>query len=231
MAEPVDLSGIHRELDLVKRAVCHCQLRGECLGCKGIEMVRQQMEAVVAAASQPVLLQVAQETAAKEMLTQFSQMQERLIDVYKRQACIKDDELAAGASGIPIIRYKLYAYMSGAVWAGLAGAIFAVKQTIVSPETFTFDQSFFAVAVVIMGGMGSIPGVILGAVIYVVIAEWLSTYTGTFSGVIFAGALLLIVLLRPQGLIPYRPRPPRWLLRHYSEEPPPETADVPELDV
>jgi len=53
VAEPVDLSGIHRELDLVKRAVCHCQLRGECLGCKGIEMVRQQMEAVVAAADEP----------------------------------------------------------------------------------------------------------------------------------------------------------------------------------
>jgi ERCC4-related helicase len=80
MPEPVDLSGIHRELDALKRAVCHCQLRGECLGCKGIEMVRQQLEAVVAAASQPVLLQVAQETAAKEMLTQFGQMQERLMD-------------------------------------------------------------------------------------------------------------------------------------------------------
>jgi uncharacterized membrane-anchored protein YjiN (DUF445 family) len=80
VAEPVDLSGVHRELDSVKRAVCHCQLRGECLGCKGIEMVRQQMEAVVAAASQPILLQVAHETAAKEMLTQFSQMQERLMD-------------------------------------------------------------------------------------------------------------------------------------------------------
>ena len=65
---------------MIKRAVCHCQLRGECLGCKGIEMVRQQMEAVVAAASQPVLLQVANETAAKEMLSQFSQMQERLMD-------------------------------------------------------------------------------------------------------------------------------------------------------
>jgi ERCC4-related helicase len=80
MPAPVDLSGIHRELDTLKRAVCHCQLRGECLGCKGIEMVRQQLEAVVAAASQPVLLQVAQETAAKEMLTQFGQMQERLMD-------------------------------------------------------------------------------------------------------------------------------------------------------
>ncbi|HUY09405.1 MAG TPA: hypothetical protein VMW80_08150 [Candidatus Dormibacteraeota bacterium] len=80
MAEPVDLSGVHRELDTIKRAVCHCQLRGECLGCKGIEMVRQQMEAVVAAASQPVLLQVANETAARDMLNQFSQMQERLMD-------------------------------------------------------------------------------------------------------------------------------------------------------
>jgi uncharacterized membrane-anchored protein YjiN (DUF445 family) len=80
VAEPVDLSGVHRELDTIKRALCHCQLRGECLGCKGIEMVRQQMEAVVAAASQPVLLQVANETAARDMLNQFSQMQERLMD-------------------------------------------------------------------------------------------------------------------------------------------------------
>ncbi|MGH7610267.1 MAG: hypothetical protein ACREOD_10125 [Candidatus Dormibacteria bacterium] len=80
MAEPIDLSGLHRELDAAKRQLCHCQFKGECLGCKGIEMVRQQLEAVVGAASQPVLLQVAQETAAKEMLTQFSQMQERLMD-------------------------------------------------------------------------------------------------------------------------------------------------------
>lgn len=132
-------------------------------------------------------------------------------------SCIKDDELAAGASGIPIVRYKLYAYMLGAVWAGLAGAIFAVKQTIISPETFTFNQSFFAVAVVIMGGMGSITGVILGGVLYVVIAEGMVSYTGTLGGVIFASLLLLVVLLRPNGLIPYRPQPPRWLLRHYQE--------------
>ena len=80
MADPVDLSGIHRELDQLKAGLCHCQRRGECLGCKGVEMVRQQLQAVVAAASQPVLLQYAQETAAKEMLSQFSQMQERFMD-------------------------------------------------------------------------------------------------------------------------------------------------------
>jgi DNA/RNA-binding domain of Phe-tRNA-synthetase-like protein len=80
MADPIDLSGVHRELDQLKRHLCHCQLKGECLGCKGVEMVRQQVEAISAAASQPVLLQVAQETAAKDMLSQFSQMQERLMD-------------------------------------------------------------------------------------------------------------------------------------------------------
>jgi DNA/RNA-binding domain of Phe-tRNA-synthetase-like protein len=80
VADPIDLSGVHRELDLLKRQLCHCQLSGECLGCKGIEMVRQQVEAIAAAASQPVLLQFAQETAAKDMLSQFSQMQERLME-------------------------------------------------------------------------------------------------------------------------------------------------------
>ncbi|MGH7639892.1 MAG: hypothetical protein ACREN7_02590 [Candidatus Dormibacteria bacterium] len=79
MAEPVDLSPVHQDLDHLKRSLCHCQMKGECLGCKGIEMVRQQLQAVVAAASQPVLLQVAQEAAAKDMLTQFSEMQERLM--------------------------------------------------------------------------------------------------------------------------------------------------------
>lgn len=124
-------------------------------------------------------------------------------------AAIKDDELAAASSGIGIIRYKLYAYMLGSIWAGLAGAIFAAKDQLVSPETFTFNASFFAVAVVVLGGMGSIAGVIVGGVLYVVIAEWLSAYTGTLSGVIFAALLLLMVLLRPEGLVPYRPKPPR----------------------
>jgi ERCC4-related helicase len=87
MTGPIDLSGVHRELDQLKRQLCHCQLQGECLGCKGIEMIRQQVEAVSAAASQPVLLQVAQETAAKDMMDQFSKMQERLLgDPQIRQA-------------------------------------------------------------------------------------------------------------------------------------------------
>ena len=74
-----DLSELHVALDRLRRQLCHCGMNGECLGCKGIEMVRQQAEAVVAAASQPILIQVAQEAAMKDMAGQFEGMAERLM--------------------------------------------------------------------------------------------------------------------------------------------------------
>jgi len=69
-----DLSELHVSLDKLRRQLCHCGMKGECLGCKGIEMVRQQAQAVVAAASQPILIQVAQEAAMKDMAGQFEGM-------------------------------------------------------------------------------------------------------------------------------------------------------------
>ena len=88
MAGPVDLSELHWALDRLRRQLCHCGLRGECLGCKGVEMLRQQAEAVAAAASQPILMQVAQEAAMKDMATQFEGMAEKLLS---------DPELRAAA--------------------------------------------------------------------------------------------------------------------------------------
>jgi hypothetical protein len=79
MPEPVDLSEVHAALDRLRRQLCHCGLRGECLGCRGVEMVRAQVEAVAAAASQPILMQVAQEAAMKDMASQFEGMAERLL--------------------------------------------------------------------------------------------------------------------------------------------------------
>jgi len=79
MAGPVDMSEVHASLDHLRTQICHCGLKGECLGCKGIEMVRAQAEAVAAAASQPVLIQVAQETAMKDMSSRFQAMSERLM--------------------------------------------------------------------------------------------------------------------------------------------------------
>src|SRR3989441_3343532 len=79
VATPIDLSELHAALDRLRPQLCHCGLRGECLGCKGIEMVRAQAEAVVAAASQPILLQVAQEASMKDMANRFQAMSERLM--------------------------------------------------------------------------------------------------------------------------------------------------------
>ncbi|HLH69254.1 MAG TPA: hypothetical protein VKY90_09555 [Candidatus Dormibacteraeota bacterium] len=79
MAGPVDLSEVHAALDRLRRQLCHCGLHGECLGCRGVEMVRAQVEAVAAAASQPILMQVAQEAAMKDMAARFEQMAERLM--------------------------------------------------------------------------------------------------------------------------------------------------------
>lgn len=79
MPGPVDLSDLHAALDRLRPQLCHCGLKGECLGCKGIEMVRAQVEAVAAAASQPILIQVAQETAMKDMASRFQAMSERLM--------------------------------------------------------------------------------------------------------------------------------------------------------
>src|SRR5450759_5319911 len=79
MAGPTDMSELHLALDRLRPQLCHCGLKGECLGCKGIEMVRAQAEAVVAAASQPILIQVAQESSMKDMTTRFQAMSERLM--------------------------------------------------------------------------------------------------------------------------------------------------------
>jgi len=77
--EGVDLSGLHREIDRVKSQLCRCGHKGECIACQGFEMLRQQAQMVVAAASQPVLMQVAQEAAIKDLLGQMGGAQEKLM--------------------------------------------------------------------------------------------------------------------------------------------------------
>ncbi len=79
MNRPIDLSPLHRELDSLRARLCHCNNAGTCLGCQGIEVLRQQAQMVVSAATQPVLLQVAQEAQAKELVKQVQEMQERLL--------------------------------------------------------------------------------------------------------------------------------------------------------
>src|SRR4029077_19389160 len=79
MAGPADMSELHAALDRLRPQLCHCGLKGECLGCKGIEMIRVHAEAVVCASSQPILIQVAQEESMKDMATRFQAMSDRLL--------------------------------------------------------------------------------------------------------------------------------------------------------
>jgi hypothetical protein len=76
--EGVDLSGLHRELDRLKNQLCRCQHQGTCLACRGFEILREQSQTVIAAASQPVLMQVAQEAAVKDLIGQLGGVQEKL---------------------------------------------------------------------------------------------------------------------------------------------------------
>lgn len=74
----VDLSGLHRELDTLKAALCRCNHQGTCIACRGFEVLREQSQMVVAAASQPVLMQVAQEVAVADLMNRMGGLQEKL---------------------------------------------------------------------------------------------------------------------------------------------------------
>jgi hypothetical protein len=76
----VDLSGVHQALDRLKVQLCRCQNQGTCIACRGFEVVRQQVQVVVSAASQPVLMQVAQEVAMNDLMTQLGGLQSKLAE-------------------------------------------------------------------------------------------------------------------------------------------------------
>jgi branched-chain amino acid transport system permease protein len=121
---------------------------------------------------------------------------------------IRSDDSAAEAVGVPARRVKLLAYVLGAAVGSVAGPLNGAQLGTVDPSNFTFLTSLFILLVVIIGGMGSRPGVMLGAVIIVALPEVLRGLQN-YRGLIFAIALVLIVILRPQGLWPARWRPLR----------------------
>jgi branched-chain amino acid transport system permease protein len=86
---------------------------------------------------------------------------------------VREDETAAELTGIHTTRMKLYAYMLGAIFAGFAGAFFAAKVRYVNPSSFIFLESALVLCIVVLGGMGSIRGIIIGAVAIIVLPEGL----------------------------------------------------------
>jgi branched-chain amino acid transport system permease protein len=114
---------------------------------------------------------------------------------------IREDEDAARAMGVRTGPIKILAFLIGAMLAGLAGAFFAHKTATVSYESFRFLESVTLLAAVILGGMGTIPGAVLGASILFVLPEKLREFAD-FRLLLFGLALVLIMRFRPQGLVP-----------------------------
>ncbi|MBI2203206.1 MAG: branched-chain amino acid ABC transporter permease [Candidatus Rokubacteria bacterium] len=158
---------------------------------------------------------------------------------------IREDEVAAQAMGVPLVRMKLLAFAIGASFAGVMGVIFSAKQLFISPESFTFLESIGVLAMVILGGMGSIPGAIIGASAVTILnlqvlkglSLWLNELRNSgltvlgynladlpsqfepakYERMIFGMILILMMIYRPAGIFPARRR--KLETYHRGEEP------------
>jgi branched-chain amino acid transport system permease protein len=130
---------------------------------------------------------------------------------------IREDEVAAKAMGINTRNMKLLAFGMGATFGGVSGAMFAAFQGFVSPESFSLMESIMIVAMVVLGGIGHLPGVILGAVMLASLPEVLRYVAGPLQDatggrldaailrqLLIASAMIIIMLMRPRGLWPTR---------------------------
>ena len=165
---------------------------------------------------------------------------------------IREDEIAASSSGINLVNTKLFAFAAGAFFSGIAGAYHAAKLGGVSPDNFSFGDSVIYLAMVVIGGIGSIPGVIVGALVvysinqfilaqldtlasdpssflhplYAGISQFVPGFTfGNIRNLIFGIILVTIMIFRPEGLIPSARR--RRELHHVEDEP----VEIGALDV
>jgi branched-chain amino acid transport system permease protein len=150
---------------------------------------------------------------------------------------IREDEIAASAMGVPVVRMKLLGFAVGASFACAVGVLFAAKQVFINPESFTFMESIGVLAMVILGGMGSIPGAVLGATGVTILnlqllkglslwlnglrqsgAELVIPLVGSYplsqlpaqfepakyERMVFGLILILMMIFRPQGILPPR---------------------------
>lgn len=125
-----------------------------------------------------------------------------LIKSYQGRACIaiREDEIAAEAMGVNTTYYKVLAFAIGAAFAGVAGALYASNLGVIKPDSFDFNKSIDILVMVVLGGMGSILGSIVGAISLVVISAGLQDYPEVRM-IIYAVVLFLIMVFMPQGLL------------------------------
>ena len=132
----------------------------------------------------------------------------RLLDdsrIGRAWVAIREDEVAAAAMGVPIVRMKLAAFAIGACTAGVGGVVYAEQVAFINPPTFNIIQSILILTMVVIGGMGSIAGSILGAVLVVLLPEVFRGFED-YRFFVFGFAIIIVMIFRPQGLLPSKRR-------------------------
>jgi branched-chain amino acid transport system permease protein len=113
---------------------------------------------------------------------------------------IRDDEIAAEAMGVDTTRYKVLSFVISSMFAGIAGGLFGHFTMYLHPNSFLFTTSFYLIIMIVVGGLGSIEGAVVGAILVTVTLEVFRGF-GAFRLVNFAIVLILIMIYRPQGLV------------------------------
>ncbi|MGZ3594862.1 MAG: ABC transporter permease subunit [Syntrophales bacterium] len=113
---------------------------------------------------------------------------------------LREDEIACQAMGINKTRVKLTAFALGSTWAGLVGVIFAAKTTFVNPASFTFLESAMILSIVVLGGTGSIIGIIIGALLLILLPEYLRAFSD-YRMLLFGIIMVIMMIFRPQGIV------------------------------
>ena len=113
---------------------------------------------------------------------------------------IRDDEIAAEAMGVDTTRFKVLSFVISSMFAGIAGGLFGHFTMYLHPNSFLFITSFYVIIMIVVGGLGSIEGAIVGAILVTVLLEVFREF-GAFRLVNFAALLILIMIYRPQGLL------------------------------
>jgi branched-chain amino acid transport system permease protein len=127
----------------------------------------------------------------------------RRLPIGRAWEALREDETACRALGINPTNTKLTAFAIGAMFAGFAGSFFATRQGFISPESFTFLESAVILAIVVLGGMGSLVGVALAAIVLIGVPEYFRELAG-YRMLAFGVGMVLIMIWRPRGLLAVR---------------------------
>jgi branched-chain amino acid transport system permease protein len=113
---------------------------------------------------------------------------------------IRENEMAAGALGINVFRKHLLSFSLSAFFGGIAGSLFAVKQGFISPDSFTFYESVLVLCMVVLGGIGNVIGSVTGALLLIVVPEFLREFS-LYRMLVFGAVMIAFMVFRPNGLL------------------------------